>query len=245
MAIKGKGRTRGRRVVAAPPRRQLVVRKPPIWRRRWVLAVAGLVVLGGIVAAILTAVGNRADQARADRETLAVQRFLDRVRTQFPDEVQNVPPDLVVIFPSVSQVLPQIGKDVSPAEAERKGREVAGAAKAAAEGIQAIPLADLIPAEFGGDRAALGDAQFMLVQSFRIYERIGSLMRAAGEASGPERKTLVEQAQELTGQAGALFDRGYGKIVRIANRLRISTAVTPVTSPSPSPQPSPSPSPSG
>jgi hypothetical protein len=85
----------------------------------------------------------------------------------------------------------------------------------------------------------------MLVQSFRIYERIGSLMRAAGEASGPERKTLVEQAQELTGQAGALFDRGYGKIVRIANRLRISTAVTPVTSPSPSPQPSPSPSPSG
>jgi hypothetical protein len=248
MAIKGKGRTRGRRMVAAPPRRQLVVRKPPVWRRRWVWAVAGLLVLGGILAAILTAVGNRAEEARTERETLAVQKYLDRVRTEFPDEVQNVPPDLVVIFPSVSQALPQIGKEISAPEAKRKGREVAEAANAAAEGIQDIPLTELIPAEFRADRATLEDAQFMVVQAFRIYERIGALMQAAGEASGPERRVLVEQAQELSGQAGALFDRGYGKVVRIANRLRISTAVTPVTSPTPLPTPpptQPSPSPSG
>jgi hypothetical protein len=245
MAIKGKGRTRGRRVVAAPPRRQLVVRKPPIWRRRWVLLGAGLIVLGGILAGILIAVGNRAERARTDRETLAVQRFLDRVRAQFPDEVTNVPPDLVVIFPSVSQALPQIGKDLAPGETVRKGREIAEAAGTAADGIQAIPLAELIPSEFGADRAALGDAQFMMVQAFRIYQRIGAIMETAGGVSGKERKDLVDQAQELTGQAGALFDRGYAKVVRIANRLRVSTAVTPMTSPSPSPQSSPSASPSG
>jgi hypothetical protein len=248
MAIKGKGRTRGRKVVAAPPRRQLVVRKPPIWRRPWVLAVVGLIVLGGILAGILTAVGNRAKEARTDRETLAVQRFLDRVRAEFPDETQNVPPDLVVIFPSVSQALPQIGNELSPAEARRKGGEVAEAAAAAAEGIQAIPVDDVVPAEFAGHRATFADAQFMMSQALRIYERIGALMETAGQVSGRERTALVEQAQELTTQAGALFDRGYAKIVRIANRLRISTAVTPRSSPTPSPNeasPSPSPSPSG
>jgi hypothetical protein len=248
MAIKGKGRTRGRKVVAAPPRRQLVVRKPPIWRRPWVLAIVGLIVLGGILAAILTAVGNRAEEARTERETLAVQRFLDRVRDEFPDEAQNVPPDLVVIFPSVSQDLPQIGKELSVGETRRKGREVAEAAAVAAEGIQAIPVDEVIPAEFAGHRATFGDAQFLMTQAFRIYERIGTLMQTAADASGSERKDLVEQAQELTTQAGALFDRGYAKIVRIANRLRISTAVTPRPSPTPSPtgaSPSPSPSPSG
>lgn len=248
MAIKGKGRTRGRRVVAAPPRRQLVVRKPPIWRRPWVLAVVGLIVLTGILAVIMTAVGNRAEKTRTERETLAVQRFLDRVRAEFPDEAQNVPPDLVVIFPSVSQALPQIGKDLSPGETRRKGREVAEAASAAAEGLQALPVDEVIPAEFAGHRATFADAQFMMAQAFRIYERIGALMETAGQVSGGERRALVEQAQELTTQAGALFDRGYAKIVRIANRLRISTAVTPRPSPTPSPteaSPSPSPSPSG
>jgi hypothetical protein len=244
MAIKGKGRTRGRKVVATPPRRQLVVRKPPIWRRPWVLAVVGLIVLGGILAAILTAVGNRAEEARTERETLAVQRFLDRVRVEFPDEAQNVPPDLVVIFPSVSQDLPQIGNELSPRETRRKGREVAEAASAAAEGLQAVAVDQVIPAEFADHRTTFGDAQFMMVQAFRIYERIGTLMQAAADVSGDERTVLVEQAQELTSQAGALFDRGYAKIVRIANRLRISTAVTPRPSPTPSPTPQPSPSPS-
>ena len=46
MAIKSKGRTRSRRTVSAAPKRGLVVRKPPIWRRRWVwlvVAVAAVV----------------------------------------------------------------------------------------------------------------------------------------------------------------------------------------------------------
>ena len=44
MAIKGKSKSRGgRRVVAAPPRPTLVVRKPPIWKRRWVWATLGTV----------------------------------------------------------------------------------------------------------------------------------------------------------------------------------------------------------
>src|SRR6266542_3863692 len=56
MAIKGKGRTRGRRAVAAPPKRAVVVRKPPIWRRRWVWLAVGVAAGVGIVAGILAAI---------------------------------------------------------------------------------------------------------------------------------------------------------------------------------------------
>lgn len=247
MAIKGKGRTRGRRTVAAPPRRQIVVRKPPIWRRPWALVLVAILVLGGILAGILVALGNSAERARTERETLAVQRLLDRVRDEFPDDVQNVPPDLVVIFPSVSQDLPQIGKDLSPAEARRKGSQLAEAAAASAEGTQAVPVERLIPAEFPGLRATFEDAKFMMAQAFLVYQRIGALMETAADSAGRERRALVNQAQELTTQAGALFDRGYAKIVRAVNRLRISTTVTPRPTPTPTqtePSPSPSPSPS-
>ena len=56
MAIKGKGRTRSRRVVASPPRPQLVVRKPPIWRRPWFLIAFGVVAMAGILIAVFTGI---------------------------------------------------------------------------------------------------------------------------------------------------------------------------------------------
>jgi len=242
MAIKGKGRTRGRRTVAAPPRRQLVVRKPPIWRRRWVWAVVALVVLGGILWGILVAAGNRAERARVERESAAVQRFVDRVQEEFPDDVMNVPPDLVVVFPQVAQDLPQIGNEISPSQARQRGRAVAEAAAASAEGIQVIAVDQLIPAEFPGVRAAFEDAKFLLLQALRTYERVGALMELAADLTGDQRQAVIEQAQELSSQAGALFDQGYREIVRVATRLRIPTAVTPPpTTPPPTPEPSPSP----
>jgi hypothetical protein len=251
MAIKGKGRTRGRRTVAAPPRRQLVIRKPPLWRRPWVWAIVGLLVVGGIVWGILIAVGNSAERARTERETAAVQRFVDRIQEEFPDDVMNVPPDLVVAFPQVAQDLPQIGKEVTPSQARRRGRAVAEAASSAADGINVIAVSQSIPAEFPGVRAAFEDAKFLLLQSFRTYERIGALMEMAADLRGDQRQALVEQAQELVTQAGALFDQGYREIVRVATRLRVPTAVSsppttppPTAEPSPSPTSEPSPSPS-
>ena len=64
MAIKGKGRTRSRRVVAAPPRPQLVVRKPPIWRRPWFLIAFGVVAVAGILVAVLTGIHSRRPPSR-------------------------------------------------------------------------------------------------------------------------------------------------------------------------------------
>jgi hypothetical protein len=245
MAIKGKGRTRGRRTVAAPPRRQLVVRKPPIWRRRSVLAAVGLFILAGILWAVLAAVDSRSNRARTERETAAVQRLFNRVKAEFPAEILPVPPDLVVIFPSVSQDLPLIGTDLSLREARRKGRDVATSARSAADGVEAIPIADLIPAEFPGHRTTFTDAQFLMGQAFRLYERIGALMQTAANVSGEERQVIITEAQELTSHAGALFDRGYAKLHRVANRLGISTTVIPSPAPTSSPTgASPSPSPS-
>lgn len=250
MAIKGKGRTRGRRAVAAPPRRAIVVRKPPIWRRRWVWAAAGVVALAGIVAGALAAVHAHGVSTRKDREQKAVVAYLNAFRVHLPQDRTPVPPDAIVIFSSVQDDLDNF-KNLSAVQAEKKGKDVAAMATKSADGLEKVRIAGLIPEEFTADRDELSEAQFLIVQSYRLYEPVGGLIQAAANASGQTGQAMLDQAQSLMNRAGALFDRGYAKIVRMANRLGIpiKTAyqpapATPQGSPTPVPTASASASPS-
>src|SRR5438034_7627433 len=105
MAIKGKGRTRGRRAVAAPPKRAVVVRKPPIWRRRWVWLALGVAAVVGIVAGILAAIHAHEVATRDDRERTAITAYINQFRLHLPDDRTPVPPDVIVIFPTVQDDL--------------------------------------------------------------------------------------------------------------------------------------------
>ncbi len=58
-----------------------------------------------------------------------------------------------------------------------------------------------------------------------------------------ERQALLDQARSLTNRSGALFDRGYAKIVRMANRLGLPIKTTVQPAPQ-APQGSPTPTPS-
>ena len=49
MAIKGKSKSRGRRLVAASPRPQLMVRKKPVFARWWFWTIVGVAILGPVV----------------------------------------------------------------------------------------------------------------------------------------------------------------------------------------------------
>lgn len=236
MAIKGKGRTRGRRVIAAPPRPQLVVRKPPIFKRRWVQVTAAAVLLLGIGAIVFATLHGRSVRAREDRETNEVARFRTLVLAQLPQDRQPVPPDLLVLFPNLGQDLSSLTSgDLKPADAAKKADAVSKDASAGADGLQTLQVNQIIGSEFADARTQMQDAQFLMVQSLRIWENVGALMKSASAATGDQQKTLVAQIQDLQSQAGALFDRGYAKVVRLAKSLGINTTIPFQPSPPPVP----------
>ena len=219
-----------------------------MWRRRWLWAAAAVVAVAGIAAAILSAKHSHDVAARREREIRAVRGYLNQFQFHLPADRTPVPPDAIVIFSSVQDDIDNF-KDLSRAQADTKGKAVTDAATKSSGGLEKVVIGRLIPEEFAADRAELGEAQFLIVQAYRLYEPIGALFQQAAGVSGEARQALLDQAQSLMNQSGALFDRGYVKIVRMANRLGIpiKTAFqpapnTPGGNASPTPAPSATPS---
>jgi hypothetical protein len=243
MAIKGKRKTHGRRVIAAPPRPQVVVRKPPIWRRRWIWGLIGALVVGGVAVGLLLKFRADGRVDRRDREIAALRTFADRVRAELPEDIQSVPGGLVVVFPELRQDLESLKEGtLKPAEARSRADEIEGAARGAAEGIEAVAVETVIPAEFEEDRARLQDAKEFLVQSFRIYEDVAGLLVLSIGQTGQEREQLIDRTQSILGRAGSLFDSGFGILSSSLSRLGITTPIVPqqpITPPTPIPSPPP------
>ncbi len=235
MAIKGKSRTRthARRTVALPPRPQLVVRKPPIWRRRWLWAIVGAAILAGAIAGIIVWLAGRSEQARLDREVRAVQSYATRLRGEFPDGVELLPPHAYRPFPTVSDDLNELRDGKAPEEkAVQQARQMQRQARSSADGIEAIPIESLIPAEFAADRAALQDSQYLVVRGLRLFETVAALTRTVASLEGSERKALADEALLLADRGDDLFARGLGKLWNMGNRLGLQTVPTIGGSPS-------------
>jgi hypothetical protein len=229
MAIKSKGRARGRRAVAAAPRRPLVVRKPPIWRRRWVWLVVGLLAAGGIAFGVYSIVHSHSVTSRKAREKLAVTNVFNQFKAALPADRRAVPPDVLVIFPSVTDDLPKIGKDIKGDAARKRGKEISDAAQKSVNALQAIHdrVNQVIPAEFADDRAEISDGLFLITRAIDLYRQVGGIVQASADLKGAELKNLIDQATELTQQSGTLFDEGYRKILHLATRLSIPHTIPP------------------
>ena len=253
MAIKSRGRARGGRAVAAAPRRPLVVRKPPIWRRPWVWAVVGLLAAGGIAFGILSILHSHDVAGRKDRETVAMRNVFNQFKAALPTDRRAVPPDVVVIFPSVNDDLQKIGKDIKGDAAKKRGKDITDAAQKSVTALQAIHdrVNRILPAGFADDRVAVTDGLFLVTRSIDLYREVGGIVQTAADLPKADQKALIDQATALTQQAGTLFDEGYRKILDILNRLGIapniapSVPVTPgLTSPTPAASSTPSATPS-
>src|SRR2546427_828167 len=140
MAIKSKGRTRSRRTVSAAPKRGLVVRKPPIWGRRWVWLVVAVAAVAGPPAGGFSGLRSPSRKVQTDRDTMT-------------------------------------------------------------------------------------DGMFLISRSIGLYQQVGAMVQTAADLSGPDQKSIIDQAIQLTQQAGALFDQGYRKILNVTNRLNIPTTI--------------------
>ena len=89
MAIKGKGRTLSRRVVAAPPRPQLMVRKPPVWRRPLTWVIVGAVLAGAIGYGVWRTISNHRAADLKAQEIAAVEKYNGLVVAQYPQDQQQ------------------------------------------------------------------------------------------------------------------------------------------------------------
>jgi hypothetical protein len=233
MAIKGKGRTRSRRMVAAPPRPQIVVRSKPILLRRSTWLVAGLVVLAAIGFGVFRWWDDRQASALLNREQVAIQELAQRVTDALPADRQTPQGTTqVAVFPSIVQTMDQIDSaKLSRKRSVQAAAAVEGQATKAAAGIQSIALQSIVKSDFtvgvtpdltapGMTSSVLNVAQDQMVRAFQLYGSIGSLMKAAAELpQGPKRSAIITQARAEVSVAADLFGRGYNALVQIQSQL--------------------------
>jgi hypothetical protein len=229
MAIKGKGKTRSRRVIAAPPRPQLVVRKKPVLARRSTWIAVGGVVLAGILVAVFIGVGNLLDSRKLDRQAAAVQQYVNLVTAQLPATAQPLGPTSWNLFPDLDQRMADLDSgDLAAADARTEAEAFAEAAKNSADGIEAIKVRDVIPEEFPEVRVALNEAQFEMVQGLQAYESVANFFHAAADVTGDARSAVITEATALSAQAGVLFNRGWASVVNVEAESGIDVSQQPV-----------------
>ncbi len=238
MAIKGKSKSRSRRVVAIPPRPPVYVRKPPIWRRRifWAI-VAALVVIGAVTVTTIS-LKNKHRRDLKQKAIAAVNSFATQIQSKFPPapDSQAQPPTGYLIYPSVSKDLDDVatGK-TSAADAEEKGKSLTSSAKASADAIKALNVFKIIPedADYGPTKSVSGqgatrleaqEGRNRIVHAFTVYETVGALMTQAGQTTDKAaRKAIVDDAKQLVSEANSLFQEGYQKLINLKQELGILT----------------------
>jgi hypothetical protein len=261
MAIKGKGKTRGRKPIAPAPRPVLVTRKPPIWRRRWLLYSLGAVVIIGVAVGVLIAMHASSARSFKAKQAAAVTRFSDQVTAKVPRDAQSAGGSTLFLFPSAPTELDDLGSGkAKPADSLKQAQTYAAEAKASADSISAIKTQSLIATDFtiststqrapGLTRRTLADAQYLMVRGLRVYQQVFALWETAAAPGTAEavREDVAARARVLATTAGQLFDRGWTEFVQVRNQAGLSSLgqfSPPQPSPSPSPSASPTASPSG
>src|SRR5712691_705334 len=140
MALKGKTKSRSRRVVAIPPRPPPYVRKPPFWRRRiFLVAVGALVVAAILTVVVLNVQSNHRKHVKALTLT-AVNQFQHQVEATFPDDATKAPGTSTwQLYPSLSTDLTDVesGK-LAGKDAESKATNLQKSAKITGDAIEAL-----------------------------------------------------------------------------------------------------------
>jgi hypothetical protein len=234
MAIKGKTKGRSRRVVAAPPKPTVYVRKKPLFVRRWFLALIGALAVGGILFGVFTSMASSNREKLHDRTGAAVNQFATTVEALFPPPPgsQPLPPTGYSIYPSLVGDLDKVANGTKDFDGAEQGKALVTSAKTSGDAIAKVNVPNLVPIEAnvsegpglrgkGATRLVLIESKFLLEQSFRVFEQIGGLMTRAANLEGKDRQAVVDEAKDLAATAQRMFQRGYQKIQTLRAQLGI------------------------
>jgi hypothetical protein len=247
MAIKGKGRTKRRRV-SAPPKPVYVKPKKPLLARRGVqigaLVVIAVAAITSVVVALLIKHHHNQRQALDRTETGIVRRF----GAAFDNDLSGIGQPFQTTFtpfPSFTTDVSDFksGK-LSATQAARKAKAYASEARDAAITIQQISGARIIQGH--ADLLTLIDTQTMVGDALQIFEQAANSFTLATRATGAQRDSLLAHTESLLGVASHIFSDGYQKLINERNRFgllaptnQIGSSPPPVQTTPPVPSASP------
>jgi hypothetical protein len=228
MAIKGKGKARSRRVIAAPPRPQLMIRKRPFLARRSTWVALGAIAVAAVALVVFLGIRSNRAEAREGRERIAVQEFANLVQRQLPAGGEQLGASQYLLYPTLVEDLTRLSAgDLKANTAKTRGQDLARGAGRARDGVNAIIVREVIPEEFPETKSDLTLAQFLMAEGFGAYQRVGRLMATAANVERAQRTAIVEEATLLATQGGNLFDRGWSILAGIRSRLGIAQPFNP------------------
>lgn len=223
MAIKGKSKSRGAKVVAAGPKPVYVPVKTPLLRRRalWI-AVGSVVAVGTIVALAIGFVQQRNDERERDRLARlagAAGDYTGAVEPVLATLGQVLPPTGFDAFPSLTSAIESLEADDvdDPAleQAATTGTDVAASAENAGNVLDEIDTTDLLSGR-NLDRdfvETVLNAHDGFLRAMDLYEHVGRLTAIAAEAAEASRGDLVAEARGFLDVAESLFESAYAAYV--------------------------------
>jgi len=229
VAIKGKGRTKSRRMVSAPPRPQIVTRKRPFLLRRSTWIVAGIVVLGAIGFWVWHVWNNHQQSQQLAKATSQLAAFRGQVDGALPaDHSTPGGAEADTVFTTLPASLDKAGSgQLTPQAMRSQGTTVQDDAQKAAGKMAAIKTTSLIDGNLpfgtttqmktaGLTQLTANDAQQSMADALRLYAVAGGLLKSAADLpKGPKRTALITQAQSLVTTASSRFATGYNQMLQL------------------------------
>lgn len=217
MAIKGKGKTRGRQPARAPRRAPVEVKKPFFLRGGVQISLA--VIAGFLAMMLLVWVTNGLRQQRANKKATTEASEQRAAAEKWKSTVEGALGTLGTISPGTNPVLlSQIGTAIT---ALQKGEVPKGAAatlqtaqdqaKSAADPIDAYKLVDQIRGKgmSEGQVDWFLNSQRRIVQALELYRESAATAALAIDATGGQRKAIAARANDIKATADAILKDGW------------------------------------
>ena len=217
MAIKGKGKTRGRQPARAPRREPIQVKKP-LFLRRWV-QISMALIAGFLAMMLLVWVSNGLRQQRADTKSKAEASAQRAAAEQWKSTVEGALGTLGTISPGTTPVLlSQIGTTITalqngdvPKGTAATLKTLQDQAKAAAGPLDAYRLVDHVSGKgmSEGQVDWFLNSQKRIVQALALYRESAATAALAIDATGVLRKAIAARAFDIKTTADAILKDGW------------------------------------
>jgi len=217
MAIKGKGKTRGRPAARAPRRAPVHV-KPPFFLRRWVQVSLALVA-GLLLMVFAVWVTNYLRQQRADdraatqasEQRTAGQRWKSQVEGALGKVGTLSPSALPALFPDLATTITGLQKGKVPDGAATTVKKAKADAKLAVDPLKKYDLTGEVRA-IGMDEGQVSwflNSQTRIVESLELYSQAATNAALAITAAHDQRAALADAAAAIQTKAAELLSDGW------------------------------------
>ncbi len=245
MAIKGKGKTRGRQASRAPRRAPVEV-KPPFFLRRGVQVTLALVA-GFLLMVLVVWVTNGLRQQRADdkaatqaatqgpKQRAAGQKWKSQVEGALGTVGTLSPGAQPALFPDLATTISGLQKGHVPDGAAATLKKAKADAKAVIAPLKAYKLTDTVR-DIGMDSEQVSwflNSQTRIVQALELYEQAASNAALAIAAPGDQRAAIADGAAALQDSAAKLLLDGWTDYTNALGSVQIveSPPLTSLTGP--------------